>query len=85
MRWLLLTLLGVLPAAPAPAADPAFKPEHVAFYQKEVLPLLKANCLKCHGDDPKKLKAGFALTSRDRKSTRLNSSHSTLSRMPSSA
>ena len=64
MRWLLLSLVGVLPATAATAADPAPKPEHVAFYEKEVLPVLKANCLKCHGDDPKKLKAGFALTSR---------------------
>ena len=64
MRRLLLATLGVLPVSAATAADPASNPEHVAFYEKEVLPLLKANCLKCHGDDPKKIKAGFALTSR---------------------
>ncbi len=64
MRWFLIALLGALPAARAGAADPAPPPEQLAFYEKEVLPLLAANCLKCHGNDPKKLKAGFALTSR---------------------
>ena len=46
------------------AADPAFTAEQVAFYEKQVLPVLKANCLKCHGDDPKKIKGGLLLTSR---------------------
>ncbi len=54
--------LGPLPAAPA--ADPAFSADQVAFYEKQVLPVLKANCLKCHGQDRKKLKGGFDLTSR---------------------
>jgi mono/diheme cytochrome c family protein len=51
----------------ANAADPkpmAFPAEDVAFYEKEVLPLLKANCLKCHGGEAK-VRGGLRLTSRD--------------------
>ena len=33
---------------PAPGKD--FTPEALAFYEKDVLPILKANCFKCHGD-----------------------------------
>ena len=64
MRWLVILTLGGLSVSASPAADPTFTSVQLAFYDKEVLPLLKANCLKCHGDDPKKLKAGLALTSR---------------------
>src|SRR4051794_31421085 len=46
------------------AADPTFSAEQVALYEKQVLPVLKASCLKCHGDDPKKVKGGLLLTSR---------------------
>ena len=46
----------------APAADPpTFTPEQVAFYEKEVPPVLKEHCLKCHGDD-EKIKGGLDLT-----------------------
>src|SRR5690348_1708788 len=53
-----------------PAADPpatptkSFSAEEVAFYEKEVEPLLKANCLSCHGGEAK-IKGGLRLTSRD--------------------
>lgn len=36
----------------------------VAFFEKEVLPILKANCFACHGSE-KKLQGGLKLTSRD--------------------
>src|SRR5262245_13617791 len=42
-----------------------FTPEAVAFFEKEVQPILKAHCLKCHGDNPKKIRGGLRLTSRD--------------------
>jgi hypothetical protein len=48
------------------AADPAgpkFTPEQVGFYEKDVLPILKEHCLKCHGAEPK-IKGGLNLTSR---------------------
>ena len=52
-------------AAPA-AADPPAKPfsaADVAFFEKDVLPVLKAHCLKCHGGE--KVRGGLRLTSRD--------------------
>jgi mono/diheme cytochrome c family protein len=48
----------------SPAADPAFTPEQVRFYEAEVKPLLKKHCLRCHGADEKKLKGGLRLTTR---------------------
>ncbi len=47
----------------APAADtPKFSPDQVAFYEKQVLPILKASCLKCHSG--KKARGGLHLDSR---------------------
>jgi mono/diheme cytochrome c family protein len=65
MHWLLMVvpLLGLAAAAtagPGPVKD--FSPEALAFYEKDVLPLLKAHCYKCHGDG--KLKAHFSLATR---------------------
>jgi hypothetical protein len=45
------------PAKSFPAAD-------VAFYEKEVLPVLRGNCLKCHGEG-EKVRGGLQLTARD--------------------
>lgn len=38
--------------------------DDVAFFEKEVLPILKANCFACHGTE-KKLQGGLKLTSRE--------------------
>ena len=52
-------------AGRAPAADPPpFAAPQVAFYEKDVLPLLKQHCLKCHGENPAKLKGGLNLNTR---------------------
>src|SRR5687768_1954184 len=51
----LLALLITAHAARAQTSD--------AFFEKEVLPVLKANCFKCHGDG--KTKGGLSLASRD--------------------
>ncbi len=59
-------LIAASVASPAADPPPKFSAEQVAFYEKQVLPVLKANCLKCHGQDPKKLKGGLNLTSRER-------------------
>lgn len=58
---LLVVCLGV-PLAPA-ADAPRFTPEQVALYEKEVKPLLEANCLRCHGGE--KTRGGLKLTSRE--------------------
>ena len=56
----------LLCASVAPAADPkpTFTAEQVKFYSDRVAPVLKANCLQCHGENPKKLKGGFDLRTR---------------------
>src|SRR4029079_18278713 len=48
-------------AAPAVAAPTT---EAEAAFGTRVLPLLKAKCLACHGEDVAKLKGGLDLTSR---------------------
>src|SRR5262245_34932736 len=47
------------------AQPPAVKlsAKQVAFFEKEVLPILKDNCFKCHSD-PKKLRGSLSLASR---------------------
>ena len=52
-------------ASSAFAAEPvAFTKEQIQHYDRAVVPILNANCLKCHGDDPKKLKGEFDLRTR---------------------
>jgi len=46
------------------ADEPKFTPSQVANYTGKVLPVLKANCLKCHGDDAKKLRGELDLRTR---------------------
>jgi len=43
---------------------PTFTAEQVKFFDSAVLPLLKSQCLNCHGDDPKKLKGDLDLRTR---------------------
>jgi hypothetical protein len=55
----------VLAPRPADAApEKRFSAEEVAFFEKDVQPILKANCLKCHGGEAK-IRGGLRLTSRD--------------------
>jgi hypothetical protein len=55
-------ILGLSAAARADAPK-TFTPEALAFYEKDVLPILKANCYKCHADA--KLRGNFSLVTRD--------------------
>ena len=48
---------GAEPPATSPSAD------QIAFFEKEVLPVLTANCFKCHGEG--KIRGGLRLTSRE--------------------
>src|SRR5262245_13816021 len=46
------------------AAQPQFAPEQLDFFEREVAPILKANCIACHGAE-RKVQSGLHLTSRD--------------------
>ncbi|MFT7638618.1 MAG: hypothetical protein ACI9G1_000343 [Pirellulaceae bacterium] len=43
---------------------PQFNDEQIAFFEKQIEPLLKMHCLKCHGGESK-IRGGLRLTSRD--------------------
>lgn len=43
---------------------PKFTAAQVSFYEKDVLPVLKQHCLKCHGAEPEKIKGGLDLSTR---------------------
>jgi mono/diheme cytochrome c family protein len=58
---LLLEALGVSNPACAQSTD---APPDQAFFERDVLPILKANCFACHGAE-NKLQGGLRLTSRD--------------------
>ena len=49
-------------AAPGGKQARAGKPADAAFFEKEVLPILKANCFKCHGGP--RPRGGLSLASR---------------------
>ena len=57
----ILALLG-LPALVAADSRTEFSPEALAFYERDVLPILKANCYKCHADG--KAKGNLSLATR---------------------
>jgi mono/diheme cytochrome c family protein len=61
VRVLLHSLAAVTAlAGAARAADPPSEGERL--FARAVLPVLKAKCLACHGDDPQKLKGGLDLS-----------------------
>src|SRR5262245_33534377 len=47
-----------------PEPAPKFTATQISFYEKEVLPVLKQNCFRCHGDETEKIKGGLNLTTR---------------------
>ncbi|MBI1917284.1 MAG: PSD1 domain-containing protein [Planctomycetes bacterium] len=56
---------GAFADKPAPQSDKAkrFSAAQVAFFEKDVLPILKANCFKCHGGS--RVRGGLRLNSRE--------------------
>jgi len=62
LLFALMPLLAFSAAAAAETPAKAFSPEALAFYEKDVLPILKANCYKCHAGA--KLKGNFSLQTR---------------------
>jgi mono/diheme cytochrome c family protein len=63
MRISMLCLVGLMLARgfAADVSEPKFTPQQVAYYENQVLPILKENCLKCHSG--KKLRGGLSLES----------------------
>lgn len=65
-RLLILSALSLLvrnTVADEPSAT-AFTPDQLAFFERDVAPILKANCISCHGGE-KKIQGGLRLTSRE--------------------
>lgn len=46
-----------------PAAEASFSKEQIEFFEKQVRPILKVRCLRCHGAE-EKIRGGLRLTSR---------------------
>jgi hypothetical protein len=67
MRSLLrmVVLGGVSWTSVAAAAEPALSPEQVAFFEKNVRPVLSKNCYECHSAASKEPAGGLLLDSRD--------------------
>ena len=59
----LMTLI-VCASVSAPCQAQIQPPVDAVFFDKQVLPILQANCLKCHGGEAK-IKGGLRLTSRE--------------------
>lgn len=61
---LLVALLPVFSAsADEPPKQPQFPADQLEFFEREVKPILRANCIACHGAE-KKVQVGLNLTSR---------------------
>lgn len=66
IRWRsisgLLVCLLIHPALTA--AEPAPSPEHLAFFEKKIRPVLAANCYQCHSAQAPQIKGGLLLDTR---------------------
>jgi hypothetical protein len=64
LRFLLLSALSAVCAS---AADPHgdFTPEQLAFFEKNIRPVLISKCYDCHSATAKKVKGGLVLDTRD--------------------
>ena len=61
---LAVSALACLSARSADKKPAKFTAEQVAFYEKQVLPILKENCYKCHAAESKKVRGDFRLDTR---------------------
>jgi mono/diheme cytochrome c family protein len=59
----LLTAVGPVALGQTPP-QPAFTPDQLQFFERQVAPILKANCVACHGAETK-VQSGLYLTSRE--------------------
>lgn len=55
---------GEIPTPARPAFTTALTPEHTAFFESRIRPLLVEHCYECHSTTGKKLKGGLTLDSR---------------------
>jgi hypothetical protein len=55
---------GDIPAPARPAFTTSLTPEHTAFFEAKIRPLLVDHCYECHSTTGKKLKGGLTLDSR---------------------
>jgi cytochrome c553 len=58
-------LAGWMTARPALAAEAAATPEQLAFFEKNIRPVLVAECYSCHATTAKKIRGGLTLDTRD--------------------
>src|SRR5687768_8078398 len=59
-----LVICGLVGSVRGDEAAPQFPAEQLEFFEREVKPILKANCISCHGAE-KKVQSGLYLTSRE--------------------
>ena len=70
--WTLLAAFAVVPfgarlwawEGDASSSSKSFSAQQIRFFENEVRPILKARCLKCHGDGPK-IKGGLRIDNRE--------------------
>ncbi len=55
---------GDIPAPARPSFTTSLTPEHTAFFEAKIRPLLVDHCYECHSTTGKRLKGGFTLDSR---------------------
>src|SRR5436305_9391834 len=63
-RLLLGALLSWVPMV-SPAAEAKFSGEQLAFYEKNIQPILSESCYKCHSHHADKIKGNLVLDSRE--------------------
>src|SRR5262249_16694693 len=53
------------PLSPGAPSGGTFKPEDIAFFEKNIRPVLVDKCYKCHSADAEKIRGGLVLDTRE--------------------
>lgn len=64
LRIVLIACLAFTVSVRAAEPKPTFTKASIDYFRKQVAPVLKENCMKCHGDKPLKLSGGLDLRTR---------------------
>ena len=64
LRWFLAVLLTLVTSLTLAQEQGPFDRSDIEFFESKIRPILKENCLECHGDDPEELAGGLAVISR---------------------